>query len=946
ALTAGSDNTPIGVRRDGAEFVLDVDFARVEAPGGPVALLVIRDATEWRRREDERAEQLRREQTARTEAEQAAQQSSLLAEASRMLVLSLDYATTLTGLARLSAGTLADWCAVDLVEDDGEVRRLAVAHAEPARDGQARQLQAASRSRADVPEAVGRVLSRGEAELFVDVDEHGRDDLARGQEQLRLLGALGARSAMVVPMLSGERVLGALTLVRAGGDAYAEADLAVARELASRAALAVDHGRRYQTAEDDRARFSGLVDGLDAIVWEADPQTLELTFVSQRAETLLGFPLRRWLRSTFWTSLIHPDDREAVLVQLRDCLATGRDCRLEYRVAGADGRFVWVTNLVHAARRADGTAERLQGLVLDATARRHELEDRERRLAAAEAARVAAEAATQRARFLAEASDLLASSLDHHATLDALVQLAIPRFADWCFVHLAEPVGGRRFHVAGIEPSGGGIGEALERLAPSLPLSSVLPAIDRVKERQPLLVPEMGTAWLEGLALLQTLAPKSLMVVPMLAQDRPIGTLAFIATKSDRRYGAADLALARELAQRAATAVDHARAYAEAESANRAKDQFLATLSHELRTPLTAMLGWVLMLQSGRLTGDEAASALASIERNTRVQAQLINDLLDISRIVAGKLQLDRRPVDLQAVVAHALESVRPAADAKRITIACETAGAWVAGDGVRLEQVVVNLLGNAVKFTPDGGHVQVAVTADEGWARLTVRDTGQGIEAAVLPHIFDSFRQADSSSTRRHGGLGLGLAIVRRLVAMHGGHVQAASAGRDRGATFTVTLPLLPDEARPVGTAAPGTPRAADDPALPKLERVRALVVDDHEDSRRFVQTVLSGCGAEVRVAASVDAALEILADTYIDVVVSDIGMPGSDGYDFIGRLRATEREHGGSLPVVALTAYASEEDRDRVLGAGFSAHVAKPVSPAALARVVAAVIDRPALR
>jgi signal transduction histidine kinase len=599
---------------------------------------------------------------------------------------------------------------------------------------------------------------------------------------------------------------------------------------------------------------------------------------------------------------------------------------------------------VHAVHRADGTIDRLQGLMLDITAGKRAVEEGERRLAAAEAARAEAEAAAERTQFLAEASDMLAASLDHAATLDALVQLAVPAFADWCFVHLAEPVGSRRFHVAGIDAVPGGIADALERLVPSLPLDGVLPAIDRVKERQPLLVTDVGTAWLEGLQLLQQLAPKSLMVVPMLVHDRPIGTLAFLSTKSERHYGPADLALARALARRAATAVDNARVYAEAESA---KDQFLATLSHELRTPLTAMLGWVLMLQSGRLTGEEAASALASIERNTRVQAQLINDLLDVSRIVAGKLQLDRRPVDLQLVVGHALDSVRRAADAKRITITCASVPptAWVAGEAVRLEQVMVNLLGNAVKFTPEGGAIEVGVERDDTWARLMVSDSGQGIEPSVLPHIFDSFRQADSSSTRRHGGLGLGLAIVRRLVAMHGGRVEAASGGRDRGATFTVWLPLLADDARPATAATADSPRPADEAGLPRLDRVRALVVDDHEDSRRFVQTVLTGCGAEVREAGSVEAAFDVLTNTYIDVVVSDIGMPGSDGYDLVARLRAMEREHGGRIPVVALTAYASEEDRDRALTAGFSAHVAKPVSPAALARVVAGVVGRAAL-
>jgi CheY-like chemotaxis protein len=352
------------------------------------------------------------------------------------------------------------------------------------------------------------------------------------------------------------------------------------------------------------------------------------------------------------------------------------------------------------------------------------------------------------------------------------------------------------------------------------------------------------------------------------------------------------------------------------------------------------------MLQSGRLRDEEATAALASIERNTRVQAQLINDLLDISRIVAGKLQLDRRPVDLRVVIDHALDSVRPAAEAKRLSVAAEIAqaAAWVPGDAVRLEQVVVNLLGNAVKFTPEGGRIAVRLDSEAGLARLTVTDTGQGIEPAVLPHVFDSFRQADSSSTRRHGGLGLGLAIVRRLVLMHQGQVEASSPGKDRGATFTVRLPLVADDARPVGGPVAESRRPREEATLPRLDGVRVLVVDDDEDSRTLVAHVLGGCGAEVRVAATAEGALDVLARTYVDVLVSDIGMPGADGYDLVTRVRAMEREHGGRIPAIALTAYASEEDRDRALAAGFSLHVSKPVSPGALAQAVRELLGPPA--
>ena len=946
AVAAAGADSLVGFRGDGTEFTLEAAISRVDATGGPVCTLILRDVTEARRREVEQAEQLRREREARSEAEQALQHSWLLAEAGRTLTTSLDHTTTFGGLARLIAGTLADWCVIDIVGVDGAPRRVAAAHADPGREHLARALQARPLTGPDIPAAIARALASGQAEVVTEVTD---DDRRRLVGEDRLAEGLGLRSAMVVPLVSPSHVLGALTLARADGEAYGASDLAIAQELATRAAIALEHGRQYRRAEDAHTRFAGLLDGLDAIVWEAEPVTLALTFVSHRAESLLGHPLRQWLGDgSFWTRLIHPDDREAALAALHEHAATGRECRLEYRMVAADGRFVWITNIVQPVVPETGGPGRLRGLMIDVTERKRLAEERDRLLAVEQAARADAEASAQRARFLAEASNLLSSSLDRGATLDSLVRLAVPAFADWCLVHLAEPVGGRRLHAAGADADGVRVAEAVERLAPALELPALLPFLERLKDGEPLLVSDVGPAWLESLQLLQQLSPRSIMVVPLIARGRTVGTLSFIVTHADRRYGSADLALARDLAHRAAIAVDNARLYAEAEGANRAKDQFLATLSHELRTPLTAMLGWVLMLRSGRLGGEEAANALASIERNTRVQAQLINDLLDVSRIVAGKLQIEKRPVDLRVVIEHALDSVRRETEGRHHTVTCtiDPEAAWVSGEGVRLEQIVVNLLGNAAKFTPDGGRIDVRLDRHESLARITVSDTGQGIEPAMLPHIFESFRQADSSSTRRHGGLGLGLAIVRRLVALHSGRVEATSAGRGHGATFAVHLPLLAPEARPAPPfGEPEIRRVSEDAVVPRLDRVRALVVDDHEDSRRFIKSVLTDSGAEVWVADSVDTALDVLASTYVDVLVSDIGMPRADGYDLITRVREMEREHGGRIPAVALTAYAGEDNRDRALAAGFTAHVTKPVSPARLVRIVAQAIGRPAL-
>ncbi|MFP2911000.1 ATP-binding protein, partial [Pyxidicoccus sp. 3LFB2] len=379
----------------------------------------------------------------------------------------------------------------------------------------------------------------------------------------------------------------------------------------------------------------------------------------------------------------------------------------------------------------------------------------------------------------------------------------------------------------------------------------------------------------------------------------------------------------------------------EAEEANRLKDEFLSTVSHELRTPLTAMLGWVQLLRSGSLPLERRERALETVERNARAQGQLIEDLLDVSRILSGKMKLDVAPVDVSTVVEQALDSVRPAADAKgiRLQAAMDSTGN-VMGDAHRLQQVVWNLLSNAVKFTPRGGRVQAFVERRDSAVEITVADTGQGISADFLPHVFERFRQADGGTRRQHGGLGLGLSIVRHLVEMHGGTVTASSLGEGQGATFVVRLPL--SVALRSDVAMPGAPRVSlptqgELACPPQLAGLRVLLVDDEADTREFLRALLEGCDARVTVAASAAEGLEALQRERPDVMVSDIGMPGEDGYGFIRKVRALSASQGGRTPAAALTAYARTEDRTRVLLAGFQAHVPKPVEPAELLAVLA---------
>ena len=429
--------------------------------------------------------------------------------------------------------------------------------------------------------------------------------------------------------------------------------------------------------------------------------------------------------------------------------------------------------------------------------------------------------------------------------------------------------------------------------------------------------------------------PLELSINALLVNDRRlfIGILRDI---SERRRSEEDVttALRRER-----------QARLEAEAANRAKDEFLAIVSHELRTPLTPILTWGHLLRSGRL--DEAATrrALDAIDRAARSQAQLIEDLLDVSRIASGQLRLEVRPIEVAPVVDAAVESVRPAADAKGIAldIALDRNAGMVSGDAVRLQQVIWNLLSNAIKFTPQGGRVQACLRRIDSQIEVRISDTGLGINPEFLPHVFERFRQADSSSTRTHRGLGLGLAIVRHLVELHGGMVRAESPGEGRGTTFVVELPLL---ALPQPVAddrdheLPSTVPQSE--GMATLQDVRVLLVDDEPDTLETLRVVLEQAGADVRTATSARAALAALQEFDAEILLSDIGMPDEDGFALIRQVRMATSRRSRDIPAVALTAYARREDRLNVLAAGFQMHLPKPVEPAELVAVIASLSHR----
>ncbi|MEO8358588.1 MAG: response regulator [Vicinamibacteria bacterium] len=412
--------------------------------------------------------------------------------------------------------------------------------------------------------------------------------------------------------------------------------------------------------------------------------------------------------------------------------------------------------------------------------------------------------------------------------------------------------------------------------------------------------------------------------------------------------------LNRELEQRVAdrtaeiqSALKQAQdARLEAETANRLKDEFLATLSHELRTPLNAITGWAYLLQAGGLDKATEVKAFATIRRNAQLQSQLISDILDVSRIIAGKLRLNLEPTRMPVVIHAALDSLRPAADAKNIKVEahleCDDS---ISADPGRLQQVVWNLLSNAIKFAPQDGLVRVTLIATDSHLETTVEDSGAGIRPEFLPYIFDRFRQADSSSTRPHHGLGLGLAIVKHLVQMHGGSVQAANREGKSGALFRVLLPrpattvLSPSDGRAVSSVTKNDPGW--EQSAPPLAGIRVLVVDDEPDGREVAAAILERCGAEARIAGSADEAIAMIEREPPHVLIADIEMPGQDGYELLRRVRALASEEKAQIPAAALTAYASTQDRLKVLKAGFQIHIAKPVHPVDLARAVASLAE-----
>jgi PAS domain S-box-containing protein len=676
-------------------------------------------------------------------------------------------------------------------------------------------------------------------------------------------------------------------------------------------------------AEASQQRYSYLADSMPQIVWTARPDGW-LDYYNQRWFDYTGMTQEQ-TEGWGWQPVLHPDDLERCLRRWARSVQTGEDYEAEHRFRrGADGAYRWHLGRAKPMRDAEGRIVKWFGTATD-------IEDQKR--------------TEETLRFLSEADSILASSLDFELTLETVARLAVPHMADYCLVDLVDEQGAiRRMVVAHSEQAKEQAWREMQRrfpLDPNLPHS--IPKA--LRTGRPELYANMKSEMfadalsdVEQVKTLQQFGIKSSMIVPLLARGRTIGAISFIAAESARQYNASDIAFAEDLARRAALAIDNAQLYRRIEDANRAKDEFLATLSHELRTPLTPIIGWVHMLRNQRLSATETPHGLAVIDKNSQMLARLINDLLDMSAIMSGKMRIEHTPVDLDAALREAIETARTSADRRKVEINVEfepcssQTPRLVSGDRMRLVQVFGNLLNNAIKFSDDGQDVRVVCKSDGAEARVEIEDTGQGIPPEFLPYVFDRFRQADGSTTRAHGGLGIGLALVKSFVEAHGGEAVAASAGLGHGSSFTVVLPLAQRPAT-VEPAAPPELVVEEETLTPRATPGvrRALIVEDARDTLELLQTLFESRGYKATICETAAEALRVAPSTWFDIIVSDIGLPQIDGYELIKRLR--EIPHLRTVPAVALTGYAAQKDADAALLAGYDMHIPKPVDPNQLA-------------
>jgi PAS domain S-box-containing protein len=801
----GPDNHTVLIAKDGTELPIDESGAPIRDAEGQIVgiILIFRDVTRRKQSEVEQELLLKHEQLARAEAEANEQRFAFLAQASEILSSSLDYEATLKSVAHLAVPLFADWCRVDVLKDDGEIQRVAVAHQDLAKIALAEEI--INRYPND-PGGLPLVLRTGEAAIYPEVTDAMLEQGACDAEHLELLRKVGIKSVMIVPLVARERTLGAITFVSGETDRiYSESDLNFAQDLADRAALAVDNARLYyevDSALHEREQALQLHRGVEE----------RLSVLVEASDTILG-------------SMQLVDVQQAIL-------------DVSGRLIAADAYAIW-------RREPDRDGWRVVTAI---------------------------------------------------GLSDSFQETGL---------------GGRNFNVSALKA----------------PL-----AIESVQETKWLKIRHEAYR-LEGI--------ESLLIIPLKLRGEFAGTIAFYYHRPTQ-FSETEIRVATALANLAAAAISTTELYLQesalrdqAVEANRLKDEFLATLSHELRNPLNSIAGYadILLRSPDARRLPMVQKAAETIRRNAMTQARLINDLLDLSRLQTGKLAISKQPVRFSAAIGDAINSMRLQAAAKsiRVDLNLSEEALIVEADPVRLQQVVWNLVSNAVKFTPIGGQVAVGLSREGQAAVLKVEDNGQGIDEGFLPYVFEMFRQADARTTRSHGGMGIGLALVKQIIEHHGGSVQAESEGAGKGTCMTVRLPLYDD----VAPSLPATPSPDG-----QLNGARLLVVDDTPDSIEMMRSLLEIEGASVTAVLSGAEALEAAEHSDFELLISDISMPGMDGYELIRRLR--EQEGFSDIPAIAITGFGRDEDIYLARAAGFTTHLTKPLDFRVFLKIVNAALHR----
>ena len=868
----------------------------------------------------------------------AADNRHFLSRAAQLLASSLAFEDALRHTMAAALPTLGDFGFFDVVDGD-TVRRTARAHDDAALEALLDTTAWVRQERDDGMNLCA--LSSGEAAAHFDTDDAWYCKAAQSPEHLAVLRRLAFGSMLSVPVRFRDETIGALTLFmgrsqrRHGAEHLASAhDLAsLAASVVANARLVARHARSEAALQRSQERLRLAMEAADLGTWDWDIVDDRVVW-TDAVYRLHGVAPGAFAGSVgAFARIVHEDDRARVQQEIEQALAGGGPYEVEFRVVWpSDGSVHWLSTRAHVERDRDGRPLRMAGATYDVT-------ERVQLLAAERAARAEAERARRRLELLASASALLSQSLQPDVTLRRLGEILVPSVGDWCRIDLIDASGtlvrGIAYHA---DPRQAQIGtDAVHRLrAKPGAVGSMAWCVQTGQAHTHNFASPEDFAQTGDPALLEfarIIGMRALAITPLVARGRTLGALAVLQAESARNFSADDEALLAEIAQRAALAIDNARLYSEAEAArqqaelaNRAKDEFLAMLGHELRNPL-APIATTLKLMAMR-DDSQFRSERRVIERQVDNLARLVDDLLDVSRIARGDVQLRRKRLDLREVLTRAVEMVGPLLEARRhrLRIDLPAEPLTVDADPVRMNQVFANLLNNAARYTLDGGTITVQARRLDACCEVTLADNGQGMAADLLPRIFDLFVQGRQGPDRASGGLGVGLALVKNLVALHGGSVSARSDGPGQGSTFEVTLPRAVD-APPASASASASPPAAegdDAPAAAPTSRLRVLVVDDNRDAAEVITEFLAMSGHDARFTTDPEAGAT-LAETFDpDVAILDIGLPGIDGYALAARIEAAT---GGRCRLIAVTGYGLAEDRARTKAAGFAAHFVKPV-------------------